>query len=350
MRVRRKTDCIDKAGRGFTLLEVMLATVIFSIVITALYTSFTVGMRAYTASDEKSLLLQESRFTFQMLTRDLQSVYYLPETSYNQTIRKQIDKLTPLQQEAQDMGISFEEYLKRLREENPDRLRDFGLASPDDYEDEGDPLDPYNWGIPIDLKFIGKNNGEKDEVEFVRYQYADGIVQNEPWALERVRYFVHDKLLMRESEGVFIYPQIAKGEDAQPTPVPPVEVIAEGVEEFNIFYGYYFDELWQETESWNSEERKHRNPMQELDPEEPDYSEKLRLERMKPVDGLPAYLFIKLRLRDPKGGKRKMTFQITVSLMAAQENFIPIEDEEDEESAARESTVREMRDIGDKRE
>lgn len=342
MKVKKKIDFIDCSRHGFTLLEIMLATVIFSIVITALYTSFTVGMRAYTASDEKSLLLQESRFAFQMLNRDLQSVYYLPETSYNQTIRKQMDRLTPLQQEAQDLGISFEEYLTRLREENPDRLRDLGMEGSDDYDDDDDPLDPYNWGIPIDLKFIGKNSGEKDEVEFVRYQYADGIVRNEPWALERVRYFVKDKLLMRESEKVFMYPQIVKDSEATPTPVPPVEIIAEGVEQFNIFYGYYYDELWQETESWNSEERKHRNPMQELDPEEPDYSEKLRRETMKPVDGLPAYLFIKLRLKDPKGGKRKMDFQTTISLMAAQENYIPIEDEEDEDSA---SSDRRMRDF-----
>ncbi len=334
------THTSKKNDRGFTLLEVLLATLIFSLVIMALYTSFRVGTRVYRAADEKGSLLQEGRVTLDLLTRDIQSVYYMPETSYNQSIQRRMARLEPLRREAEDLGLTLEEHLRDILDRNPDKLRELGLAGAyeDIDEDDQNLLDPYQWGIPIDLKFKGKNSSKKDEVEFVRLQYNDGIVSTEPWSLQRVRYFVEDDLLLRETDKVFMEPNEwvsieEEDRDAIPTPTPslPTELVAEGVEEFNIYYGFYRDDGWHEAENWDSESRKHRNPMPELDPEDPDYEEKLKKERNKPNDGLPGYMFIKLRLLEPKNMERSMSFQTLVNVMAAKENAIPPEDDEDEE-------------------
>ena len=196
-------------------------------------------------------------------------------------------------------------------------------------DEEENPLDPYNWGIPIDLKFNGANNGETDSFEFVRYQYSDGAILRSPWALERVKYGVRNNMLLRESKPIFLPPRDKEGNPV-PTPEAPVEVVAEGVEKFDVRYGYFFKGEWLEAEDWSSEERKYRNPLPELDPDDPEYPQRMREEMRKPIDGLPGYVFIKLQLVDPEKGERRMTFQTLINIPAAKENNIPSEEEEED--------------------
>lgn len=310
----------DKQQAGFTLLEVMLATLIFSIVVSAVYMSFRVGMNAYRASDERKELLQEGRFTIQTLSRDLQCVYYMPETNYNQAIRRQLERLEQLRRQSIDEGISLDELIYKEFERR-------GGGGDDAYEE--DPFDPYTWGIPIDLKFSGVNNGDTDSIEFVRHQYNDGIIMSEPWALERVKYFVKGDDLLREGSVIF-QPPLDKEGNPVSTPAPPREVISQGVEKFDVKYGFFSQGEWREAEDWRSEERKYRNPMPELDPEAPDYQQRLIEERRKPADGLPGYVFIKMRLVNKEKGGRKMEFQSLIRLPSAQETHIPPKEEEEE--------------------
>ena len=127
--------------------------------------------------------------------------------------------------------------------------------------------------------------------------------------------------------------------------VPRQDVLARGVKKFDLYYGFFFDEDWMEAEDWHSNEKRYRNPTEELDEEEPDYVQRLREQQMKPVDGLPAFVKVVLEIEDekqprsdkgkkpPKKKGKTQMFSSIIRVPLAQENYLPSlqEDEEDED-------------------
>nr|HQH12487.1 prepilin-type N-terminal cleavage/methylation domain-containing protein [Candidatus Sumerlaeota bacterium] len=79
-----------KLQPGFTLLEVLLAVSIFAMLISALYTTFRVGLRAYDIGEKEIDQMQHARVIFDTMSRDLRSVYYQAETSYNNNLRRML--------------------------------------------------------------------------------------------------------------------------------------------------------------------------------------------------------------------------------------------------------------------
>ena len=273
----------DKKARGaFTLLEVLLAVTIFSLVTACLYTTFRVGTRAYTAGQREINRMQNSRVIFDTISRDLRSIYYRPETSYNINMRQMVNRF----------------HQQYLRAEIEGRLDEFLYGDKDDSEDEGTP-NPYEFGIEIDLDFRAENKDDVDTMTFVRYQYDDGITGIQPWGLGRITYVMEDDELIRMEEDV-IEPMKDHEGNAIEEKVPRRDVLAKGVKKFALYYGFFFDEDWMEAEDWHSNEKRYRNPTEELDEEEPDYVQRLREEQMKPVDGLPAFVRGVLEIEDEK--------------------------------------------------
>ncbi len=76
--------------KGFTLLEVLIAVAILSIVLTALYSTFFLSSRAMEAMDESMTKLQESRKAIDILRRELESAYY--DDKNEKTFIKILDK------------------------------------------------------------------------------------------------------------------------------------------------------------------------------------------------------------------------------------------------------------------
>jgi len=64
-----------RSRKGFTLLEVLIAVAILSIVLTALYSTFFLSSGAMEAMDESMTKLQESRKAIDILRRELYSAY-----------------------------------------------------------------------------------------------------------------------------------------------------------------------------------------------------------------------------------------------------------------------------------
>ena len=67
---------------GFTLIEVLVALAITSIVIAALYSTFFLSRRAVDAVDDSLLRLQESRAVVDAIKREMESALYEKEKSY----------------------------------------------------------------------------------------------------------------------------------------------------------------------------------------------------------------------------------------------------------------------------
>jgi len=314
-----------KNPEAFTLIEVLLAISIFSLVVTSLYTTFRVGMRSYASGEREINRMQHARVIFDTIDRDIRSVYYMPETSYNQNLRRAVSRFQ-------------QEWMKA---ELDGRLDEF-LYGDENHPEKEQALNPYEMGIEIDLHFKADNQADLDSLTFVRYQYNDGLTNIQPWGLGRIRYLVEGEQLIRTEEDI-----IEPMKDMQGTvieeKIPRRDVLAEGVKRFDLRFGFFYQDDWMEAEDWDSKAKRYRNPTVELDEEDPDYPEKLKREQMKPEDGLPAFIRITLDIEDEKQSKgdqksraasktkpRIQTFSTLVRMPTAQENYLPSLEEDNE--------------------
>lgn len=70
-----------KSETGFTLIEVLIAVAILSVVLAAIYSTFFLSHRAIEGMDESMLKLQESRRAIDILRRELDSAFYREKES-----------------------------------------------------------------------------------------------------------------------------------------------------------------------------------------------------------------------------------------------------------------------------
>lgn len=66
---------------GFTLLEILVALAIFSVIIGALYSAFFLSQKAVDAVDDSLVRLQEARAVVDVMKREIESSYYTDQTS-----------------------------------------------------------------------------------------------------------------------------------------------------------------------------------------------------------------------------------------------------------------------------
>jgi len=308
------------------MLEVLIAVTIFAIVASSLYTTFRVGIRAYESGQREINRMQHARVIFDTISRDLRCIFYRSETSYNNTLRRELSR--------------FEQEWNRAEEDG--RLDEFLYGDEDDPESPG-AKNPYEYGIEIDLGFRGENSRDQDGMTFVRYQYDDGITMTQPWSLGRISYQMEDDALVRLEEDI-IQPMKDYEGNVLEEKIPRRDVLARGVRRFELFYGFFYDEDWMEAEDWDSSAKRYRNPTEELDEEDPLYEEKLSKQQLKPTDGLPAYIRVIIEIEDEKrpradnkkgaSGNKKVktqTYSTLIRIPMALENYLPsLEDDEDD--------------------
>jgi type IV pilus assembly protein PilW len=76
-----------KTQNGFTIIEVMIAMVISSILITAVYQTFHSQQRSYTMQNEAAAMEQNLRGSLYLLTKELRSAGYNPKHETNDNFR-----------------------------------------------------------------------------------------------------------------------------------------------------------------------------------------------------------------------------------------------------------------------
>lgn len=69
-------------NKGFTLIEVMVAFAVFSIVLAALYSTFFLSQRAVDAVDESLIRLQESRAVLETIKKELEASLFSKDKAY----------------------------------------------------------------------------------------------------------------------------------------------------------------------------------------------------------------------------------------------------------------------------
>lgn len=286
-----------RASRGFTLLEVLVAMTIFTVLASALYATFSTAMRAYEVGMESGEILQIGRFSIDTVARDIKSVYYRNETSYNILHNSQKEVIRERLDEASEHVV------------DQDEIREM--------------IDEFNLYFPgLDLGF----RGGPSEMSFVRRQIQVGVRPLQPMRLARVRYYVEDRELLREETDVFLMPLDYSGEEVVPA-APRPEVIIENVEELSFAYGFYYDGEWLEAEDWNSADRDKRVDKMEILPYDPlmeqfQYDMQQIVER-QPNDQLPSYVRMRLVIKDPDKNRTR-TFFRTINVPNAAETHIPL--------------------------
>lgn len=323
---------VRNSRSAFTLIEIMVAVVIFAIMITALFGAFRTGMKAYSMGTEHNKQQQVGRFAVNEVAQDLRNIFYKPESQYNVARRQQEAMI-----DANNTGLE--------------------TASGRDVVDENLP----DVGPPIDLSFSGEDGGDVDTISFVR-QLGFSLDDDRPlWGLGRITYYVVDGNLYRSVDDITKPETDEDGNVIPKSTKPKIDKLAENCMGFDVKYGYYFDEDWHLADSWDSNASQYRNP-----PEEDDDDIKSTLgqnasgdveqsgmagalqnqvqqqEQQSRADELPGWLEITFKFAiDPEKPEQTRTYKQTIMMASkyANETYVP-HDEDDELKGARANSKR----------
>jgi prepilin-type N-terminal cleavage/methylation domain-containing protein len=398
-----------RPGAGFTLLEVMVAIAIFAVSTLALVISFQTATKSFASGRRTTETMQTLRFVVEHISRDLRAVYYDTDYNkrFNDMQFEMASKEQELIQQLKDesgkrdkdekgepgfLGLRLN--LQFVGQGNGGKG---GGASGSGKVAARTPVVPAETGEP------GATGKSGPYIEFAHFTPTDGTFDESSWGTERVRYYVENGNLYRQRSpvprilrlnpdleqeienaqnqrtekqqrrsggrrgdetdpyGSFSFDGIAKKGllppdlrdrlvkvnyvvEVEPEPSPP-DLLAEGVAEFNVKFGYYAGEggggssgsggsgSWTETNSWDSDEKALRSPKFEVDPMDPMFMQKLNAYQERASDHLPACVKLTLGIEVPdekrkrKGQKPRIErVETVIWLPAALEVFTPGDD------------------------
>jgi prepilin-type N-terminal cleavage/methylation domain-containing protein len=364
-----------RSTSGFTLAEVLVATVILGLVISTVSMILRTAIRAWRVGHDMDEVTQTARLTRDVINRDLNALVYESQSQYNKAF------LGQLVQAGQLYANGYE--------------TSHGILDLDDRFDFSKMV------MPLDLSFQVKNgggdagaakgvspgsagdndagaqdagDGANDRLTFVRARESQESGDPTGWKLRRVTYFVHDRTLYRQENdpygfrpgqyeesfynGTSVLVAMAQyfmksggndyvkddaGKDVVapadhsllPDPFEDAEPLCDGVESFRVACGYFKGGKWEETSHWDSSARQYRTPttfkkidasmsvdvvkmVHRQDYVVADGVPSTIIGRGRP-DDLPAYLVLKLSMRGPIGVGLARRHAFFFSLPMAQE-------------------------------
>lgn len=327
---------------GFTLLEILVALTIFSLVSLVIFSVFRAAIRTQEVGERETEMIRRARFAMDAMERDLQMIFLRDETSYNQGVSRLIEEMESARLEAEEDGDWEDFYRKYGDPDDPDSIDDAEMGN------------PYDKGRIIDVQMRGENKGKTDTITFATQLKLTEGQPYHPLGIARVKYFVDDDWLIRSEESIEA-PRRNQNSEIVNFPSPPLYTrLTAGVKEFNISYAFWYDNQWYEEEVWNSTNRQIRNPnyilgdYRENDedyqnnstatpagrlgqpprPGEPGYDEFLNDQLNEPLDRLPSQVRIKLTIEDSEKKQRQQHFQriFRIPSAASLETYTPSQD------------------------
>lgn len=316
---------------AFTLIEIMLAVTIMALISLAVINVFRVATDSFKAGNRETQVLQRGRFIFDALEKDLSQTFYLPEDQYNVAARTKIEE--------------FQQELLETEEKN--NFRDFEKKyGPQDKREKGNPDyigNPFEKYKLIDLQLIGEDGSDLDQITFSTKANLSEGAKYLKYGLRRVHYQVDGKFLIRSEDTIEAKPRDWMGEPL-PKEVPPTHtILAEGVEQFNLQYGFWVDNTWFEADHWDSTGKQLRNSnyiLGEYDFQKNGTSDNLENQntntgtsdvlsndslndsRSEPFDGLPMYIRVSIVLADPREeGSKKLHLTRMIQIPGAVETW-----------------------------
>ena len=330
---------------GFTLIEVLIAIVIIGITMLAIGMVMRTSVRSWQLGHAVAETTQSTRVTEDVILRDLSNIFYLKESDYNRSFRRSLDEFGSLLEEGEMVDPTRDLGTYRRRKRDRDRKQDEEQAA----EDIADVMDSRRLTEitpPINLTFNGSDGAKTDTISFTRRHDPRWVEEPATWGLRRVTYSVKDKVLYRNEEDpfgsapqssggygtlpamrqllqLFERPEADKpnalGVSMLPEAIAIDEPLCEGVEVFDVTYGYFESDVWHEVTNWQSNSSQYRGlpgmdspefdemtagmSMSELNSVTPMFMSMANQPRIQ--DDLPAYAAIQIGIR-LKGGKGKL--------------------------------------------
>jgi general secretion pathway protein J len=87
----KNNSCKACSAHGFTLIEILLAVALLSIVLVALYSTFFISQKAMEGADDTLVRLQEGRMAIDTLRRELDSAVYSGSNKLTLFVMKDLD-------------------------------------------------------------------------------------------------------------------------------------------------------------------------------------------------------------------------------------------------------------------
>ncbi len=290
-----------KTERGFTLLEVLLSSLIFTIVILAVLGTYSMLMNNYRLARHYIETTNRAHNIFNHFRENLVNVY--PEYENDQEemmyslFRNIEDEYNIPRNDVREDFIWDLQHSHRYQEESV-----YGFADRD-------------FG---DFSFMLERHENNSLVSFSVYNKAYMTALD--LGLKRLTYFVDDDVLYCYKQPVYApFQDVVKNyfRDAWELERGELLPIAEGVRDFEILAHYYRDYEFKQAQSWDSNANKHVFPPL---PEEDmmDITEDEERDLFPERDGLPVGVTINIRLSmdpdDQDGRLYSMYYDIPVSI------------------------------------
>lgn len=307
---------------GMTLVETLMASIIFSLVMASVLGTYVVLMNNYKASRN---LMHVSNLTQNMqmhLQSRLSATYYRFDNEQESTMDKFFEKVED-EKNIPEEDIDEEMVLDILEEQENEEESGYGFA---------------NSSFP-DFSFKVASQGENSTLEFVYYLQSE-MTPNKP-GLHRIKYFVQDEILYSETISPYlpfkdmVHRYFAEDEseaEIKKEEMFRYEPLCDRVKSFKVKLKYYKDYGFTYTEQWDSIENMNKFPDEDEDDEDDyddDYNEEALSETEYAPDGLPSGVLVELELiLDPKNESTKKMI-MCFDLPAAIDNWYEAEDPED---------------------
>lgn len=355
-----------RCAPGFTLLEVIVAVVIFGLTMVAVGAVMRTATRAWTTGHGLSEIMQGARMTEDVISRDMGSLLYLEESDYNHAYRRQIDLMATRIQGQVDPDRRWDGAIpgELWGSERDDRRRDRFTRRDRDEQDatENDPnamLSLEALSTPIDLSFRGTDSGQTDRLSLARSFTPRWYGEPETWGVRRVSFYVEDGTLYREEEDPFgfeahkdpydlsrhvdfeedvnqanrrfireslrnLYSEADKDRgidrgELLPNEISRVEPLCDNVAIFDLTFGYFREGEWHEVGDWDSNVSNHRDPIELWDENitfDPNFEVGGRRGATAFVEGEQIYTSIEslLRSREPDNLPAYMIIQLGLQM------------------------------------
>ncbi|MCX7018701.1 MAG: prepilin-type N-terminal cleavage/methylation domain-containing protein [bacterium] len=289
-----------RAAIAFTLLEVMVAMVIFTLVMSSLYVSFRTAIKAFDIGMTHSELDQTARYALTQISDDLRNLFYKTANSYNVTSRQQDAMAQQREQQRLQSGVQIT---------------------------VGEDANTPDTGPPIDISFRATDNGDQDDISFARYQTLKRNEDRKPWGLARIRYYMGNNMLMRSIDDIKTPETDEDGNEIPKVTQPQTDKIANNVKSFSLKFGYFTESEWRTAQDWDSNAEKYRNPPTEEETNlvAQDLASMVQADQQKQQkpDDLPAWVEVSVTFTDPRKSEKARTYRETVLLPQSQETYVP---------------------------
>jgi len=181
MRSSYKKDKIHRLAwnshQGFTLVEIMVATVISMLVISSVYAAFRSSLTAYERNQSRIIMLQKVRMALDRISRDFSNLYYEEDD----------EELTPFVEDYFDSELNVDQDMVSFVAIVNPKLTDYLQAQESQDLDEEDSENSLPSDLARIVYFIGQDTDDQNVQNLIRIETSELDTQELETLLDEIQ-------------------------------------------------------------------------------------------------------------------------------------------------------------------